>query len=147
MGLPLAAAAVGLALWSSGSWAVTGGGAAQTATSSDQLAARSVDATVAVSVPAVVFGRTDGLPARVSSLEHQAVFDVWLAAGSPASTATVTTNAGEVRGCRSVALRPATVNKLSCTIVPGAARSLTLVVRTSVAGQAFHASYGHQVRR
>lgn len=147
MGLPIAAAVVGLALWSSVSWATTGTGVSQTASSSDQLSARPAGVSVAVGVPSVVFGAADGLPKELTSPRQQAVVSVWLAAGSPASTVTVTTSAGEVRGCRSVALHPATVNTLHCTVIPGHARSLTLTVRTSVAGQAFQRSYGHQVRQ
>jgi hypothetical protein len=146
MGLPIAAAAVGLALWSSGSWAVSAGAGTQVTSSSDKLSARSVDSNVAVSIPSVVFGQADGLPKTLTSRTYQAVLDVWLAAGSPSSEATVSASAGAVHGCRAVALRPATVNKLHCTVAAVHARSLILTVRTSVAGQAFQTSYGHQVR-
>lgn len=146
MGLPLAAAVVGLALWSSGSWAVTAGSGAQAASSSDQLSARMADSNVAVSIPSVVFGHSDGLPQTLTSPTYQAVLDVWLAAGSPSTVVTVSSGPAGLRGCRAVALRPATVNRLHCTVATPHARSLTLIVRASVAGQAFQTSYGHQVR-
>jgi hypothetical protein len=146
MGLPLAATAVGLALWSSGSWAVNASNGRTVTSSTDSPSTRSVDPDVAVSIPSVVFGQADGLPKTLTPRAYQAVFDVWLAAGSPSSVATVSASAGIVHGCRAVALRPATVNKLHCTVAAQHARSLILTVRTSVAGQAFQTSYEHQVR-
>ncbi len=117
-----------------------------TASSSAELSAGGADSEVAVSIPSVVFGQADGLPKTLASGTYQAIFDVWVAAGSPSAVASVTATAGKVRGCHALPLHPATVNKLHCTIVLPSARSLTLTVRTSVAGQAFHASYVHRTR-
>jgi hypothetical protein len=141
----MAAAAVGLALLSSGSWAVASGKPASTV-SSGKLSARSADSNVAVSIPSVVFGQSDGLPQTLTSGTYQAVFDVWLAAGSHAAVASVTTTAGHLGGCHALPLHPAAVTKLHCTLVLPHARSLTLTVRTSVAGQGFHRSYEHVAR-
>jgi hypothetical protein len=144
LGLPMAAAAVGLALLSSGPWAVASGKPASTV--SGKLSARSADSNVAVSIPSVVFGQSDGLPRTLTSGTYQAVFDVWLAAGSHAAVASVTTTAGHLSGCHALPLHPAAVTKLRCTLVLSHARSLTLTVRTSVAGQGFQRSYEHDAR-
>lgn len=146
MGLPLAAAAVGLALWSSGSWAVAAPTAAQTPSSADSLSVPAAGSEVAVSIPSVVLGQADGLPKTLTSRTYQAVLHVWLAAGSPSTVATVSASAGAIRGCHAVALSPATVNTLRCEVATPDARSLTLTVRVSLAGQAFQTSYGHEVR-
>ena len=143
LGLPIAAAAVGLALWSTGSFALANAKPATVSSSSDKLSAGG--ASVSVGIPSVVFGQGDGLPRRLTSAHYQAVFDVWLAAGSPSSVASVTAAGGRVSGCHGVRLEAATVNKLHCAVTAGRAPGVTLTVRTSVAGQPFHASYAHRV--
>jgi hypothetical protein len=144
MGLPLIAAATGLALWATGSVAAdvlpkpSG-----VVVSADKLSAAPASV-VGVSIPSVVFGSVDGLPKRLTSGTYQALFDVWLAAESPRSVATVRSSSGKVIGCAQVVLRAATVNKLHCTVVVGRG-SATLTVATSVAGQRFHVAYAHRV--
>ena len=148
LGLPIAAAAVGLALWSTGSFAMASAkpttvSSSIVSSSSDKLSAGG--AALAVGIPSVVFGQGDGLPRRLTSPTYQAVFDVWLAAKSPSSVASVSAAGGRVSGCHGVRLKAATVNKLRCTVSVGRAPGVTLTVRTSVAGQPFHATYAHRV--
>jgi hypothetical protein len=132
-------------MWSSGAWAAASDQPVSVA-SPERLVAEGAGANVAVSIPSVVFGQSDGLPRTLTSGTHHVVVDVWLAARSPAAVASVTTTAGQLRGCRALPLHPAAVTKLHCTLVLPHARSLTLTVRTSVAGQGFQRTYEHGAR-
>ena len=147
LGLPLVAAATGVALWST-SWAMatswSGSGAVAVAMPQlQQPPVRAGGEQVAVTIPSVVFGAADGLGRHMTSGRHTAVVKVWLAAGSPASVATVRSSAGRVHGCTAVSLHPAQVNTLHCTV--DVAGSFTLKVATSVAGKHFRAAYQHSV--
>jgi len=57
--------------------------------------------------------------------------------------ATVTVVGGQVRGCSHVPLRAAAVTTLRCQVVPNGS-ALTLLARTTVAGQPFQKAYPHR---
>ncbi len=147
LGLPLVAAATGVALWST-SWAmatsVPGSAVVVAMPQQSQPTPGGGAAQVGVSIPSVVFGPADGLSARVGAGAHHAVVAVWLAAGSPAAVASVTSSTGRVRGCTAVHLRPAAVTQLHCTVEVARGSSFALTVATSVAGQHFRATYRHR---
>jgi hypothetical protein len=145
LGLPLVAVVTGVALWST-SWVLASGKPGHTVSVAlpDQAQVRPAVGQVGVSIPSVVFGSADGLAARLTSGSNEAVVDVWLAAGSPASVVTVRSSNAHVSGCSAVRLLPAVVNKLHCAV--DADRSFTLSASTSVAGHAFQRSYRHFVR-
>jgi hypothetical protein len=147
LGLPLVAAATGVALWST-SWAMAmsaPGGAVSVAMPQNEQAA-GAGQQVAVSIPSVAFGPADGLGQRLPAGPHTATVRVWLAAGSPAAVATVRAGSNRVRGCRAVSLRPAAVTTLRCTVEVAPSRvPLRLTVATAVAGKHFSTSYEHVV--
>jgi hypothetical protein len=148
LGLPLVAAATGVALWST-SWAMAASGPAKgvSVAMPQQAPVRATAGQVGVSIPSVVFGQADGLASLLGVGQHTATVQVWLAAGSPASVATVRSSDGAVHGCSAVRLRAASVNTLHCAVdVASTARAVTLTVATSVAGQHFQTSYAHRVR-
>jgi hypothetical protein len=145
LGLPVVAAATGVALWAT-SWAIAASvpASAVAVAMPERPASSAGSEQVGVAIPSVVFGQADGLGQRLTAGRHTAVLRVWLAAGSPSAAATVRSTGGEVRGCTAVALRPAQVNTLHCAV--DVAGPFRLSVVTSVAGQSFHASFAHLVR-
>ncbi|BEP13830.1 hypothetical protein acdb102_21410 [Acidothermaceae bacterium B102] len=149
LGLPLVAAATGVALWST-SWAMAMSAPGSAVSVAMPQSAQPVRAgqQVAVTIPSVVFGPADGLTQRLHVGPHHATVRVWLAAGSPAAVATVHAGNDRVAGCRAVSLRPAAVTTLHCTVYVADSRGpLRLTVATAVAGKHFSTSYQHSVGR
>ena len=147
-GLPLVAVGTGAALWST-SWAMAASAPSKAVTVAlpQHPPVRAGGEQVGVSIPSVVFGQADGLGRTLSVGYHTARVQVWLAAGSPAAVATVSSFGVRVDRCTAAALHPAGVTTLHCVLdVPRNLRSVVLTVATSVAGQHFAASYSHGVR-